>query len=48
MYNEFKVRFKATIPDFVPVILTWVYIIITVPVYSYNKYNEEKFAISVT
>ena len=27
---------KATIPDFVPVILTWMYIIIRVSIYSYK------------
>ena len=31
---------KATITDFVPVILTWLCIIITVSVDSYNTYND--------
>ena len=35
-----NINFKATIPDSVPVILTWVCIIITVSVYSYNTYND--------
>ena len=31
---------KATIPDFVPIILTWMCVIFTVYVYSYKKtYN---------
>ena len=40
--NKFlaKETIKATIPDIVPVILTWVSIIITVSVYSYNIYNS--------
>ena len=38
---------KATIPDFVPVNLTWVCIIITVSVYSYDTYLDRRFAISL-
>ena len=37
---SFDVTFKATIPDFVPVILTLVYIITAVSVNSNNTYND--------
>ena len=37
--------FKGTIPDIVPDIFTWVHIINTLSVYSYNTYNDYKFVI---